>query len=132
MIDRRAFIGTLAGGFLTVSRSAEAQQLKLSTIGVLVVGAPSSEKFWRMSREAMRELGYVEGKTVRFEFRSDQGQAGRLPELAAELVRLKCDVIVSYFTLAAVAAKRATRVSGNRADGQIRDAQRFCEELLND
>ena len=57
----------------------------------------------------MRELGYVEGQTVRFEFRSDHGQADRLPELAAELVRLKVDVIVPWFTPAARAAKQATR-----------------------
>jgi putative ABC transport system substrate-binding protein len=73
-----------------------------------VVGAPSSETFWRIFRDELRERGYVEGRTVRFEFRSDQGQAGRLPELAAELVRLKVDVIVPYFTPAARAAKEAT------------------------
>jgi putative ABC transport system substrate-binding protein len=57
----------------------------------------------------MRELGYVEGQSIRFEFRSDEGQAGRLPELAAELVRLKVDMIVTWFTPAARAAKQATR-----------------------
>jgi putative ABC transport system substrate-binding protein len=56
----------------------------------------------------LRALGYVEGQNIRFEFRSDEGQASRLPELAAELVRLKVDLIVAYFTPAAVAAKQAT------------------------
>ena len=60
-------------------------------------------------REAMRELGYVEGQSVRFEFRSDEGQASRLPELAAELVRLKVELIVAWFTAAVRAAKQATR-----------------------
>jgi putative ABC transport system substrate-binding protein len=57
----------------------------------------------------MRALGYVEGQSIRYEFRSDHGQASRLPELAAELVRLKVDLIVTWFTPAAQAAKQATR-----------------------
>ena len=109
MIDRRAFIAIMGGSILAPPLAAEAQRSKVPTIGVLVVGSPSSEKFWRIFLEAMRELGYVEGQTVRFEFRSDHGQAGRLPELAAELVRLKVDVIVAWFTPAATAAKQATR-----------------------
>jgi putative tryptophan/tyrosine transport system substrate-binding protein len=79
------------------------------TIGVLVVGSPGSEPFWQLFREAMRELGYIEGASIRYEFRSDQGQASRLPELAAELVRLNVDLIVTWFTPAAQAAKQATR-----------------------
>src|SRR5262249_15457211 len=89
--------------------TVEAQKAKAPTIGVLVVGAPSSGKFWQIFQEAMRELGYVEGGTVHFEFRSDQGHLDRLPELAAELVRRKVDVIVAWFTPAATAAKPATR-----------------------
>ena len=57
----------------------------------------------------MRELRYVEGQSIRYEFRSDQGQASRLPKLAAELVQLKVDLIVTWFTPAAQAAKQATR-----------------------
>jgi putative tryptophan/tyrosine transport system substrate-binding protein len=56
----------------------------------------------------MRELGYVEGQNVRYEFRSDAGQASRLPALAAELVRLKVNLIVAWFTPAALAASEAT------------------------
>ena len=89
--------------------AARAQQRKVPTIGVLVVGAPGSEQFWRLFRDVMREMGYVEGRSVRYEFRSDQGQMGRLPELAAELVRLNVDLIVTWFTPAALAAKAATR-----------------------
>jgi putative ABC transport system substrate-binding protein len=85
------------------------QQPKVPTIGVLVVGSPGSERFWRLFREAMRELGYMEGQNVRFDFRSDQGQASRLPALAADLVRLKVDIIVTWFTPSARAAKQATR-----------------------
>ena len=85
------------------------QQRKMPTIGVLVVGSPGVEDFWRLFREGMQDLGYIEGQNVRYEFRSDEGQINRLPELAAELVRIKVDVIVTWFTPAAQAAKRATR-----------------------
>jgi len=64
--------------------------------------------FWRLFRKAMQDLGYVEGQSIRYEFRSDEGQVSRLPELAAELVRLKVDLVVTWFTPAAQAAKQAT------------------------
>jgi len=79
------------------------------TIGVLVIGNISPEEFWREFRQGLRDLGYIEGQNIRFEFRSAEGQINRLPELAAELVRLKVDVIVTWFTPTAVAAKQATR-----------------------
>src|SRR5262249_55943269 len=104
---RRDVIVLLSGAVLQLN-AARAQQLKVPRIGVLVVGAPGSEKFWRLFREAMQKIGYVEGQTVQFEFRSDQGQSGRLAALAAELVRLNVDVIVTWFTPAATAAKQAT------------------------
>jgi putative tryptophan/tyrosine transport system substrate-binding protein len=65
----------------------------------------SGIQFRRLFRDDMRTLGYIDGQSVRYEFRSEQGQLGRLPELAAELVRLKVDVIVAWFTAAALAAK---------------------------
>ena len=106
---RRAFISLLGGAAAAWPIAARAQWPKVPTIGVLVVGSPGSEQFWRLFREGMRELGYIEGQSIRFEFRSDEGQASRLSELAAELVRLKVDVIVTWFTPAARAAKQATR-----------------------
>jgi putative ABC transport system substrate-binding protein len=60
-------------------------------------------------REALHELGYAEGKNIEFEVRSGQGQASRLPELAAELVRSKVDIIVASLTPAITAARNATR-----------------------
>ncbi len=105
---RREFI-VLLGSTAAWPLTAGAQQRKTPTIGVLVVGSPGSEQFWRLFREAMRELGYVEGQNVRYEYRSDQGQESRLPELAAGLVRLNVDLIVTWFTPAAHAAKEATR-----------------------
>src|SRR4051812_47818410 len=89
--------------------AAFAQPAKVPVIGVLVVGLPGGEKFWRLFRDDMRKSGYIDGASVRYEFRSDQGEIGRLPELAAELARLKVDVIVTWFTPAALAAKQATR-----------------------
>jgi putative ABC transport system substrate-binding protein len=86
-----------------------AQERRLPTVGVLAVGSPGVADFWRLFREAMQDLGYIEGQSTRYEFRSDEGQASRLPALAAELARLKVDVIVTWFTPAAQAAKQATR-----------------------
>ncbi|HEV2336207.1 MAG TPA: ABC transporter substrate-binding protein [Stellaceae bacterium] len=81
----------------------------MPTIGVLVVQSLGWKQFLRLFKESMRRLGYVEGQNVRFEVRSDQGDRGRLPELAAGLVRLKVDVIVGWLTPAGTAAKQATR-----------------------
>jgi putative ABC transport system substrate-binding protein len=106
---RRDFIKVIGGAAVGWPLAARAQQPKVPTVGVLVVGAPGSEQFWRLFREGMRELGYIEGQNIRFEFRSDEGKISRLPELAAELVRLKVDIIVTWFTPAALAAKQATR-----------------------
>jgi putative ABC transport system substrate-binding protein len=107
---RRRELFKLIGGVTTFwALAASAQQPSVPTIGVLVRGAPGWQEFWQSFREALHELGYVEGKNIRFELRSDQGEIGRLPELATELVRLKVAVIVSWFTPAAVAAKAATR-----------------------
>ena len=108
MILRRDFITMLGGAAALGPRLALAQPAKFPTVGVLIVGAPGSERFCRLFHDAMRSLGYVAGQNIRYEFRSDQGQASRLPDLAAELVQLKVDVIVAWFTPAATAAKRAT------------------------
>jgi putative tryptophan/tyrosine transport system substrate-binding protein len=105
---RRDLLALLGGVAAIWPRPGAAQQAKMPTIGVLVVGSPGSDQFWQLFRQSMRELGYVEGQNLRYEFRSDEGQASRLPDLAAELARLKVDLIVTWFTPAALAAKRAT------------------------
>ena len=111
---RREFIAAL-GGAAAWPLAARAQQRKLPTIGVLVVGGSSgSEQFWRLFRDVMRELGYVEGQSIRYEFRSDQGQVSRLPELAAELVRLDVDLIVTWFTPAAPGCETCDARNSNR------------------
>jgi putative ABC transport system substrate-binding protein len=107
-LTRREVIAVLSGATLW-PLSSIAEQRKAPTIGILVVGAPGSEQFRRLFENDMAERGYVGGQNIRYEFRSDEGQIGRLPELAAELVRLNVDVIVTWFTPAAKAAKEVTR-----------------------
>jgi putative tryptophan/tyrosine transport system substrate-binding protein len=105
---RREFI-TLGGGAVAWPLVALAQQTKVITIGVLVHSAPGWQRFWQFFPGALRERGYIEGQNIRFEFRSNEGELRRLPELAAELVRLKVDVIVTWYTPTTIAAKQATR-----------------------
>ena len=105
---RRKFI-TLFGSAVAVwPITARAQQLKVPRVGVLVVGTPDPGPFWRLFREGLRDLGYIDGRTILLEFRSAGGKAGLLPELAADLVRLKVDIIVVWQTPTAWAAKQAT------------------------
>src|SRR4030095_12948991 len=95
---------------LAVTVIAEAQQQpKIPRIGVL---AQSSAYFLstqhEVFRQALRELGYMEGKNIVIEYRHAEGKLDRLPGLAGELVRLKVDLIVASSTPAALAAKNAT------------------------
>ena len=88
---------------------AEAQESKkIPRIGFLASGA-NSENTRRILRQGLRELGYVEGKDFTVVYRSAEGKFDQLPALAAELVRLKVNVIVTQGTPAAVAAKNATK-----------------------
>ena len=107
-IGRRELVAAL-GSVAVWPRAARAQQPKVPTIGALVIGNADPEEFWRVFRQGLRDLGYVEGQNIRFEFRSAEGQINRLPELAAELVRLKVDIIVTWFTPTTQEAKQATR-----------------------
>jgi putative ABC transport system substrate-binding protein len=76
---------------------------------VLVIGNADVPSFGNELRQGLRELGRIEGQHYFIEFRSAEGQLGRLPDLASELVRLKVDVIIALFTPCALAAKQATR-----------------------
>src|SRR5947208_4712448 len=106
---RREFMSLFGAAAAVWPLGGRAQQpAKLPTVGALVIGSTDPEQFWRDFRQGLRDLGYVEGQNIRFEFRSAQGQANRVPELAAELVRLKVDVIVTWFTPPTQAAKQAT------------------------
>ena len=95
-------------GLLAAPVTVEGQQAgKIHRIGVLSPGSSppgSLEAF----REGLRDLGYVEGRTIVIEWRFAEGKNERLPSLAEELVRLNVDVIFAVNTPAAFAAKRAT------------------------
>lgn len=109
---RREFIGLLTGVVtpaLFGPSAVRAGQTHIPKIGVLVAGTPDPQPFWTTFREAMRDLGYVEGQNIQFEYRSAEGDRNRLKELAADLVRDNVDVIVSWQTPTATAAKQATQ-----------------------
>jgi putative ABC transport system substrate-binding protein len=103
-MKRREFITLLGGAAAGLPLTVHAQQ-KVHRIGVLLVGGP---QFMGPYREALRDLGYVEGRNIQFEVRSAEGKHERLAELAAELVRSRVDIIVTSMTPAVAAAKNAT------------------------
>jgi len=107
-MKRRAFI-TLLGGAAAWPLAAGAQQLRPARVGALYIGLADAESFQKELREGLRDLGYIQGQNITFEFRSAEGKLDRLPALASELVRLKVDVIVALYVPCAMAAKQATR-----------------------
>ena len=99
-------IVALTLGTLTSLPAAATQQLgRMPRIGVL---SPSADFFLNTLRQGLRELGYIEGRNILLEYRSADGRAERLPDLAAELVRLKVDVMVTVTPPGVRAAKQAT------------------------
>jgi putative ABC transport system substrate-binding protein len=106
---RRTFI-TLVGGAAAWPLAARAQQPgKVSRIGFLGTSSPSLERHLvEAFLQKLRELGYVEGKTIAIEYRWAEGQDDRLPGLEADLASVKPDVIVTSGTPGTLAAKRAT------------------------
>jgi putative tryptophan/tyrosine transport system substrate-binding protein len=108
---RRAFLATLAG-VLAAPLDVRAQQpAKVSRIGWLLTGsleAPETRALLDAFRQGARELGYVEGQNIVVEYRAAEGRLDRFPALAAELVRLKVNLIVAGSTAAARAAQQAT------------------------
>ncbi len=105
---RFAFIITLAVAGLFSAVAAEAQQ-KVARIGYLAADLKANPHFPEAFRQGLRDLGYLEGQNIVIEYRSAEGHLDRLPALAAELVRLKVDVLVSEGTPPSVAAKNTTR-----------------------
>ena len=109
-MDRKAIIVLLVGLTLVYVHLAEAQQAgKIPRIGYLGGATPAALSV-RLDafRQGMRKLGYVQGKNIVIEYRYAEGELDRLPVLAAELVRLKVDVIVAGGPQATRAAKEAT------------------------
>jgi len=112
-IKRREFITLLSGAAAAWPLAARAQQQpgKLHTIGLLGSGTPSSwSAYVAAFVQRLRQLDWIEGRTVVIEYRWAEGRSQRYAEVAAEFVRLKVDVIITSGTEAVVAAKQATSV----------------------
>jgi ABC-type uncharacterized transport system substrate-binding protein len=111
VIDRRTFIGTLAGGLLAGTAAAQPPE-KVPRVGYLNPGSlsdPTSQRRLEAFRQGLRDLGYVEGQNIAIESRWAEGKYDRYPALAADLVRLKVDVIVAQGGAATQAVQQATR-----------------------
>jgi putative tryptophan/tyrosine transport system substrate-binding protein len=93
-LGRRPFLATLGGAAAACPFSARAQQAgKLPTIGFLVAGTPSSRGQWVAALvQRLRELGWIEGRTIAIEYRWAEGRTERFDEIAAEFVRRKVGV----------------------------------------
>jgi ABC-type uncharacterized transport system substrate-binding protein len=149
---RREFLSVLCGALAVAPAlppmSLRAQQSPPSLVGILQAGSAASVgPFLDAFRDAMRQLGYVEGRNVRFEYRFADGVIERLPDLANELVRLNPSVIVSGPLAANLAVQKATStipiVMGTGADpvgfglvkslahpgGNITGVSNFADEL---
>ncbi len=110
-MERRRFIEVIAGGLLAAPLAAEAQQAgKVYRIGILGEKGsdPSEARLWQAFRLGLRERGWIEGENILIESRWVEGNSARLPELAAELVRLKVDLIVTRGSTYVQGAKTAT------------------------
>ena len=111
MITRRAFVGTLAGGLLAAPLAADAQPAgKVYRVGILGESAsdPSEDRLWQTFRLGLRELGWIEGGNILIESRWNESDSARLPELAADLVRLRVDLIVIRGSTYVQGARTAT------------------------
>jgi putative ABC transport system substrate-binding protein len=108
-IRRRKFVTLLGGTVAAWPLTTSAQPTKPPTIGFIVVAPLTSERD-RIAAfsQRLRELGWVEGRNIAIDFRAAEARPERLSDIAAELVRLKVDVIVTYSTPAVIAAKQAT------------------------
>ena len=104
-MDRKFIPALVAVVVFATVQSATAQQ-KTPTIGILTLA--SDDPLAKVLREGLRDLGYIEGKNIVFEHRFVEGKVERLPEQAADLVRLKVDVIMARSTPVVRALKKAT------------------------
>jgi len=111
-IGRRKFLATLGGAAVAWPLVARAQQAEMRpTIGFLGSGTPAVQGQWVAAFvQRLRELGWIEGRNLTIEYRWAEGSADRAAELAAEFVRRKVDVIVTYANPMVVATKQATSV----------------------
>jgi putative tryptophan/tyrosine transport system substrate-binding protein len=111
---RRKFISLLGGAaaawpLATTGPGIAQQSMKIARVGILTPAATDATPAFQAFRKGIRDLGYVEGQTIMFDFRFARGNLDALPSLAAELVRTAVDVIVTDSTSSTVAAFGATR-----------------------
>jgi putative ABC transport system substrate-binding protein len=105
-VDRRRFLLTSLAGALAAPLAVEAQRPKIvPRVGILDPGIPH---LFTAFREAMRDLGYVEGQNIVYDIRSAEGKPERISRLAAELVKLSPDLIVTAATQPSRAVREAT------------------------
>ena len=111
MMDRRKFVGALAGSLAIARSITEAQPAaKVYRVGFLLgASGESVASLFHAFDEGLRGLGYAEGRTIVIEQRYAEGRMERLPDLAAELVRLQVDVIVTGSNIHVAAVRRATK-----------------------
>ena len=113
MMERRKFLAGTGAVLLAAPLAAEGQAPpKVARVGYLSIGSASDPRRVALLgavQQGLRDVGYVEGKNLIIEARFAEGNYDRLPTLAADLVRLKVDVIVAYSTPATQAAQNATR-----------------------
>lgn len=106
---RREVLSLIGGAAAAWPLKARAQQTKLPTIGFLGSGTLASQGKWVAAFvQRLRELGWVEGRSIVLDYRWAEGRSERISEIAAEFVQRKVDVIVAVGTEAALAAKQAT------------------------
>ena len=112
-MDRRTFVTSVAGAVLAAPLAANAQQtgkvFRIGLLGNISLAEPEGARLWGAFIQGLRDLGYVEGQNLTIELRVSEGKYERLPDLAAELVRLKVEVIVVPADQNALAAEQATR-----------------------
>jgi putative tryptophan/tyrosine transport system substrate-binding protein len=107
-MKRRELFVLIGGAVVAAPLGARAQSARVPTIGVLVLGNPPPEPFLKVLRDGLRDAGYSEGRNIRLEIRIAGGNAALLTQHAADLVRLKVDIIVAYQTPSVTAARQAT------------------------
>src|SRR5207249_7372513 len=113
-LERRTFMAIISGGLLASPLAVAAAQAeaKVPRVGYLTPGSVSDagrQRRLEALRQGLRELGYVEGRNITIESRWAEGKYDRYPALAADLVRLKVDVIVTVGGVATLAVQQATR-----------------------
>jgi putative ABC transport system substrate-binding protein len=110
-VKRREFITLIGGTAVAWPLAARAQQPAMPVIGFFVAGTPASHGQWVAAfAQRLRELGWIEGRTVTIEYRWAEGRSERNAKIAAEFARLKVNVIVAQGTESDIAAKQATTV----------------------